>query len=114
MKKVVDAFSFPMRCLALIGLAAILSVFYWQILIIVAWLIVCYLVVAPVFRENDATIDVASFFVATCLGVMLSGFLYVISIILGFPSIWSVLILFVSIALINTVRYQVSVVLLNS
>ena len=78
----------------------------WELFGVAVFLIVCYLVVIPIFLEKSRGIGLATLLVATCLGVMLSGFCYVTSIIIGIPDVWLTVIVLVSIATANFVRYR--------
>ncbi len=100
----------PSYKLMLSGLGLIALSFVWGPFLIGVWLIVCYLGIIPIFLDKKIRPDLATVFVASCFGTMISGLFYVLSIRFGLLAIWSVPLTMLSLALYTLVRYRYQVV----
>ena len=79
---------------------------FLQPLLVFLYLLVCFLAVAPIFLQKNGPTPISSMLTATCLGVMLSGFLYVVSILIGIPNMLPTILIGLALALSNSVMYR--------
>ena len=94
----------------LLGVAVMALPFCWEPFVIITWLIICYLAIIPVFLDKNVSPDLATGLVASCFGIMISGFIYVLTIRFDIPSAWFVPLPMLCLALVTLARYRIQVI----
>jgi hypothetical protein len=78
--------------------------------LVLLYLVICYLAFAPLCRDNGNLIQLDSLFIATTIGLLVSGYLYFVFYRFGFSGEYYVVVLLSILAVTNCYRYKVQIV----